>query len=174
MSQIALRTAGEARVPRTSSGRLHLWSRTVNSLNSINPTASLSNRGRPTTGPNTWFKNSREEIIDDHTVPHSHDPVRKPPTRPLPRPRAARPRLRVFVVTCVHHNIPVACSVRASSALMPSPSPRPTPSLRESPTPGTRGSSASSRLCRTSPRGRPCVWASWARRWCRRFESRSG
>jgi len=55
-------------------------------------------------------------------APQSRDPVRKPPTRTLPRDRAARPRLRGRVVTCVHHNILEPRGVRASSDLTASPS----------------------------------------------------
>ena len=108
-------------------------------------------------------------------APQSRDPVRKPPTRTLTRDRAARPRLRVRVVTCVHHNILEPRGVRASSDLTGSPSPRPPPSLRVSSlTPKTRGLSASSQPCRTSSRWCPRACASWARRWCRWFESRFG
>ena len=94
-------------------------------------------------------------------APQSRDPVRKPPTRTLTRDRAARPRLRVRVVTCVHHNILEPRGVRASSDLTGSPSPRPPPSLRVSSlTPKTRGLSASSQPCRTSSRWCPRACAS--------------
>ena len=128
--QIAL-TPAKRRVPRTR----HLGSSDYSVIHcdasrndeSINR-ASRGQSGCPT-------KNSTRT-----RAPQSRDPVRKPPTRTLTRDRAARPRLRVRVVTCVHHNILEPRGVRASSDLDGSPSPRPPPSLRVSSlTPKTRG-----------------------------------